>query len=164
MKLESLESLLIHELQDLHNAEKQLTSALPKMAKAANNPALRQAFESHLEETRKHVHRLEEAIEHLGASPKGVKCHAMEGLIKEGEELLQADDVDPSVLDAALICAAQRVEHYEIAGYGCALTFARELNHPRVAELLSATFEEEKAADSKLTTLAESGINQAAEA
>ncbi len=164
MKLESLESLLIHEMKDLLNAEKQLTKALPKMAKAATNPGLRQAFEDHLEETRKQVHRLEEAIEHLGASARGVKCHAMEGLVKEGEELLKNDEVDPHVLDAALICAAQRVEHYEMAGYGCAVTFARQLNHTRVAELLETTLEEEKAADAKLTSLAESGINEAAEA
>ena len=118
MKLKDLHSLFVHELKDLYSAEKQLVKALPEMAEAATNEDLRSAFEQHLEETETHIQRLEEVFGTLNVSPRGAKCLAMEGLVAEGSKLLE-EDAEPHVLDAALICAAQRVEHYEIAGYGC---------------------------------------------
>jgi ferritin-like metal-binding protein YciE len=161
-KLASLNDLLIEELKDLYSAENQLVKALPKMAKGANSAELRQGFEDHLEQTRKQVERLEEAAQMLDASLKGKKCKAMEGLIEEGKELL-SEDADPAVLDAGLIAAAQKVEHYEIASYGTVCTWARELGLTDVADLLAETLEEEKATDEKLTELAEQGINREAE-
>lgn len=161
MKLNDLQSLLVHELKDLHSAEKQLTRALPKMAKAAASDELRAAFEEHLEQTRGHVERLEKIFEELEASPRGPKCEAMEGLIEEGKELME-EDAAPEVLDAALICAAQRVEHYEIAGYGCARTLAQTLGMKSAAKLLQQTLDEEGQADKKLTDIAESSVNQMA--
>src|SRR5689334_550179 len=128
MKMKTLEDLLAHELKDLYSAEKQLTKALPKMAKAASSDALREAFEGHLEETEEQISRLEQVFEKLELPSRGHKCKAMEGLIEEGKEILE-EDMEDNVRDAALIAAAQRVEHYEIAGYGCARTFAELLGH-----------------------------------
>lgn len=164
MKLNTLADLLLHELKDLYSAETQLTKALPKMAKAATNPDLRAGFEEHLEQTRNHVARLDAIGEKLGARLTGHKCQAMEGLIKEGAELI-GEDADESVRDAGLIGAAQRVEHYEMAGYGTARTLAMQLGHSEIADLLEETLEEEKDTDAKLTELAESAVNlEAAEA
>jgi len=165
MSLESLHDLYVHELKDLYNAEHQLLKALPKMAKAASAPELKAAFEEHLEVTRKQVERLDQIFTELEVSPKGKKCKAMEGLIEEGKEILEAKDAEPSVRDAALIAAAQRVEHYEMAGYGCVRTFANLLGYDDAAVLLQETLDEEGEADQKLTVLAESIINiDAAEA
>jgi ferritin-like metal-binding protein YciE len=157
MQLGSLHELYVEELKDLYNAENQLLKALPKMARAASAPELRTAFEDHLEETQRQVQRLEQIFKKLNASPKGKKCKAMEGLIEEGKEVM--DEAQPPVLDAALIAAAQRVEHYEMAGYGCARTFARLLGYEAAADLLQETLDEEAAADKKLTELAETLIN-----
>jgi len=161
MKLTTLQELLVEELRDLYSAENQLVKALPKMAKAASNEELRDAITAHLEETRKHVERLDQAFEQLDATPGRKKCKAMEGLIAEGKEVI-SEDAEPTVHDAALIAAAQRVEHYEIAGYGSARTFARILGEEEVANLLQQTLDEEAAADEKLTSIAMAGINQAA--
>ena len=158
MKLESLQDLLVHELKDLYSAENQLVKALPKMAKGAESEDLKAAFEEHLEVTKTQVERLETIFEELGVSPKGKKCKAMEGLIEEGAELL-SEDGEPSVKDAALIAAAQKVEHYEIAGYGCARTYAQLLGMDKAAELLQETLDEEGETDKKLTELAESVVN-----
>ena len=156
--MDSLRDLLIHELKDLHNAESQLTKALPKVIKAVSNKKLREAISAHLEETRSHVERLEQAFEILDERPRGTKCDAMEGLIKEGEKLLQ-EDAEAEVLDAALIAAAQRIEHYEMAGYDCARAFARQLGETDVARLLKQTLDEESAANKKLTQIAEDHVN-----
>ena len=158
MKLGSLQELYVEELKDLYSAENQLLQALPKMAKAASSSDLRTAFEDHLEQTRDQVERLEKIFKKLDASPKGKKCKAMEGLIEESNELL-TEEAEPEVLDAALIAAAQRVEHYEMAGYGSVRTFARLLGHEEAADLLQETLDEEEAADKKLTELAETTIN-----
>lgn len=158
MKLKTLHDLYVDELKDLYNAENQLLKALPKMAKAASDPQLAQAFTDHLEETTGHVDRLEKIFKKLDASPKGKKCKAMEGLLEEGKDLM-AEDADPSVMDAALIAAAQRVEHYEMAGYGCVRTYARLLGYEEAADLLQETLDEEGTADKKLTDLAETVIN-----
>jgi len=162
MKLESLQDLLISELKDIYSAENQILKALPKMAKAAASDDLKAAFKTHLEETKGQVERLDQIFEMLEASPRGKKCKAMQGLIEEGSELL-SEDADPYVLDAALIAAAQKVEHYEIASYGCVRTWAQELGFDEVVELLEATLDEEKATDEKLTELAESHVNAEAE-
>jgi ferritin-like metal-binding protein YciE len=161
MKMKTLHDLFVHELKDLHSAEKQLLRALPRMAKAASSDDLKQAFESHLAETEEHVTRLDQIFEQLEISNRGHKCKAMEGLIEEGKDLL-AEDIDSEVLDAALICAAQRVEHYEIAGYGCARTFARRLGMEDIAQTLQQTLDEEGATDQKLTQIAESHVNEEA--
>jgi ferritin-like metal-binding protein YciE len=158
MKLGSLQDLYVEELKDLYSAENQLLKALPKMAKAASSAELRTAFEHHLEQTKGQVERLETIFKKLGSSPKGKKCKAMEGLIEEGSELME-QQAAPAVMDAALIAAAQRVEHYEMAGYGCVRTFARLLGHKEAADLLQATLQEEAAADKKLSKLAEGTIN-----
>lgn len=158
MKLKTLHDLYVDELKDLYNAENQLLKALPKMAKAASDPQLAQAFTDHLEETTGHVDRLEKIFKKLDASPKGKKCKAMEGLLEEGKDLM-AEDAAPSVMDAALIAAAQRVEHYEMAGYGCVRTYARLLGYEEAADLLQETLDEEGTADKKLTDLAETIIN-----
>jgi ferritin-like metal-binding protein YciE len=160
-KMKTLEDLFHHELKDLYSAEKQLTKALPKMAKAATNEDLRTAFESHLEETEGHVERLEKILSKLGLGTRGPKCAAMEGLIEEGKEVLE-EEMEDDVRDAALIAAAQRVEHYEMAGYGCARTFAEQLGHDDAVALLQATLDEERGADEKLTQIALSGVNQTA--
>ena len=158
MKMESLRELLSHELSDLYSAENQLLKALPKMAKAASSPELKAAFEEHLEETKGQVERLNTVFEKLGESPKRKKCKAMEGLIEEGSEMIDLEG-DDAVKDAALIAAAQRVEHYEMAGYGCSRTFATILGLNEVADLLQETLDEEGNADKKLTEIAETTIN-----
>jgi ferritin-like metal-binding protein YciE len=162
MKVNSMEDLLIHELQDLYSAEKQLTKVLPRMAKVTTNPALAELFRRHLEETQTHVTRLEDILAELGAHTCSTPCKAMEGLIAEADHLL-GDVEDDSVRDAAIIGAAQRVEHYEIAGYGTARTYAQLLGNLQVAEMLQRTLDEEHATDVKLTTLAVGRINDAAE-
>jgi len=160
MPLDTLQSLLLDELRDLYNAENQLLKALPKMAKAATAPELKAAFTEHLEVTRGQIERLDTIFATLGASPKGKKCKAMEGLIAEAKELLEEKgDAEPSVFDAALIASGQRVEHYEMAGYGCVRTFANLLGFTDAAALLQETLDEEGEADKKLTELAETVIN-----
>lgn len=161
MKMKTLNDLFVHELKDLYSAEKQLLKALPKMAKAATNEDLREALENHLAETEEQFSRLEEILESLDVSPRGAKCPAMEGLIEEGKEFLE-EDTEDDVRDAAIICSAQRVEHYEIAAYGCARTFAEQLGHDQAAQLLQQTLDEEKSADGKLTEIAVSRVNQEA--
>jgi ferritin-like metal-binding protein YciE len=162
MKLASLQDLFVEQLQDLHDAENQILKALPKMAKAASAPELRQAFEQHLEQSRMHVERLDRVFSQLGAKSKGKPCKAMQGLLAEGEEMIK-EKADPAVRDAGLIAAAQRVEHYEIAGYGCVHTYANQLGQPQAAQLLQQTLNEEGATDKKLTRLAETLINLEAE-
>lgn len=158
MKLASLEDLFVEQLRDLHSAEKQLLKALPKMAKGASSAPLRGAFEAHLKQTEGHVERLEAIFQEMGQKPAGQKCKAMEGLIAEGGELLEAD-ADPAVLDAALIAAAQRVEHYEMAGYGSAASFATILGHKKAAKLLQETLVEETTTDQQLGELAHQTVN-----
>ena len=162
MKLHSLEELFYEQLRDMFDAEKQLVKALPKMAKAATADELRRAFEDHLEETRGHVQRLESVFEAFGKKARGKTCQAMEGLIEEGADIIDAD-AEPMVRDAGLIAAAQRVEHYEMAVYGCLHTWARQISNREVAELLEQTLSEEKEADQKLTHIAESLVNLAAQ-
>jgi ferritin-like metal-binding protein YciE len=156
----SLQELLEHELRNLYDAEHRLTDALPKLAEKAGNPSLKAAFKNHLRETEKHVERLESIFDHIGVEVEREKCDAMVGLIKEGDQILDAEG-DSNVLDAALIAAAQRAEHYEIAAYGSARAFARQLGNEYVAELLEQTLDEEKAADHLLTEIAESAVNPA---
>jgi ferritin-like metal-binding protein YciE len=153
-----LEELLVDELKDLYNAENQIVKALPKMAKAATSPELKRAFERHLEETRRHVERLNQVADSLDVKLTGKKCYGMEGLIEEGKEIME-EDLDESAIDAGLIGAAQKVEHYEIAAYGTARTHAQLLGHNKIAKLLQQTLDEEGATDKKLTALAESVIN-----
>jgi ferritin-like metal-binding protein YciE len=160
-KIETLHDLLIHELKDLYSAETQLVKALPKMAKAASDERLKEAFQKHLAQTQEQVSRLEQIAKTLEFSPKGKKCVAMEGLIAEGQETISEDAAD-SVKDAALIIAAQKVEHYEIAGYGSLREFADLLGYDEVRSLLEATLEEEHATDEELTEIA-SSINVEAE-
>ncbi len=157
----TLHKMLVDELRDLYHAEKQLTKALPKLAKAATHEGLRDAFESHLEQTREHVSRLEKVFGSLDEPATAKPCPGMAGIVEEASELLQ-EDAAPAVLDAALIAAAQRAEHYEIGAYGTCVAWARLLGHSAAVELLEQTLEEEKAADHQLTSLAESEINQAA--
>jgi ferritin-like metal-binding protein YciE len=152
MPNEGLKELYIDELKDLHSAESQLVKALPKMAKAAASEELRHGFEEHLAQTKEHVARLEKIFEALDESPKGKKCVGMEGLVKEGSEVI-GEDFEDAVKDAALIGAAQRVEHYEIAAYGTASEFARILGESEHVSLLEETLEEEKETDQKLTEL-----------
>ena len=149
MTKNSLKELYVEELKDLFSAENQLTKALPKMAKAASSDELRQGFEEHLEQTRGHVERLQQIFETLGEKGTGKKCLGMEGLVKEGTEIM-GEDFEDAMMDAALISAAQRVEHYEIAGYGCVRIFARLLGDEKAAELLQQTLDEEAEADKKL--------------
>src|SRR5688572_660952 len=158
MEMDHLQDLLLHELRDLYNAENQLLKALPRMAKAASSPELRKAFELHTRETKGQVQRLEKVFKSLGEKARGKKCHAMEGLIEEGKELMQ-EDMEPEVLDAGLIGAAQKVEHYEIASYGTVRTYAQLLGNDEAARLLQETLDEEGATDKKLTALAQSLIN-----
>ena len=162
MKLTSLHDLYVEELRDLYSAETQIVKALPKMAKAATHEELRTAFEEHLEQSKEHVERLEQIFESLDESPKGKKCKGLQGLVEEAEELM-GEDMTPNVLDAGLIAAAQRVEHYEIAVYGTLCTFAELLGRGEDHDLLGQTLEEEKEADSRLTEVAESAINADAE-
>src|SRR5262245_29976457 len=161
MKLQSLEDLMLDQLKDLYSAENQIVKALPKMAKAASAPELQIAFEDHLEQTKDHVERLEQIAERLGLSLRGKRCKAVEGLIEEAKELLD-EDADPDVRDAALIAGAQRVEHYEIAGYGCTRTYAQLLGDEESAQLLKQTLNEEGETDKNLTQLAEGLINRRA--
>lgn len=161
MKLNSLHDLYISELKDLYDAENRILKALPKMAEAASSPDLRSAFEEHLQQTRRHAERLEQILRGLDESPKGQKCKGIEGIIDEGEDLM-GKDTPASVCDAALISSAQRVEHYEIAAYGSARTFAHRLGFHDQAELLNQTLQEEGETDKKLTALAESHINEEA--
>lgn len=158
MKLATLHDLYVDELRDLYSAEHQLLKALPKMVKAATAPELAEAFNDHLEQTQEQVERLVTIFRKLDVSPKGKTCKAMEGLLEEGKDLMK-EKADPSVMDAALIAAAQRVEHYEMAGYGCVRTYARLLGDDEAADLLQETLNEEGAADQRLTSLAESVIN-----
>lgn len=161
MKLMTLRDLLIDQLTDLRSAETQLVKALPKVAKAVNSDELREAILSHLEETKGHVERLDQAFDLLDVKAGRKKCKAMEGLLEEGDETV-AEDAEPMVHDAAIIAAAQRIEHYEIAAYGCSRTFAKMLGEKAVADLLQQTLDEESAADEALTEIAMSGINKAA--
>jgi ferritin-like metal-binding protein YciE len=158
MEMETLRDLYVHELKDLHSAEKQLTSALPKMAKAAKNRQLRAAFNQHLEQTKRQAKRLEKVLQNLDESARGPKCEGMEGLIKEGDKMVK-EDAEDEVRDAGLIAAAQRVEHYEIAGYGCARTYAQLLGDKSGARQLDISLREEANTDKKLTKLAHSVIN-----
>jgi ferritin-like metal-binding protein YciE len=160
-KFNSLEELFHHELKDVYDAEQRITEALPKMAEKAHNPELKQAFNNHLRQTEKHVERLEAVFEHRGLQPERVKCDAIVGIIKEGDHVLGAEGCMDTI-DAGLISAAQKVEHYEIASYGTLRTFAQRLNDDYSAELLSQTLDEEKETDSKLTGIAESAVNPAA--
>ena len=161
MSADNLREALVEEIRDLYNAEKQLVKALPKMAKGAESDELREAFESHLEETENQVARLERVFELLDEKPRGKHCAGMAGIVEEGSEKLQ-EDIEGSVLDAMLIASAQKVEHYEISAYGTAIAWAEALSLNEVVTVLNETLEEEKAADEKLSALAEAGINQAA--
>jgi len=158
MKLDTLKTLYIDELRDLYNAENQLLKALPKMAKGASSEDLKDAFEKHLEQTRSHVERLEEVFQEIGETPKGKTCKAMKGLIEEGSEILK-EDGEESVIDAGIIVAAQKVEHYEIASYGSVRTFAQLLGKDRSAELLQTTLDEESETNETLNQLAEEIVN-----
>jgi ferritin-like metal-binding protein YciE len=161
-KLTSLDDLFVHELQDIYHAEGQIIKALPKMKQAATHPDLKDAFEEHLLQTEGQVRRLEQAFKLLGVPVKGKKCEGMAGLLEEGRLTMELD-ADPPVLDAALIAAAQKVEHYEIAAYGCVCTYAEMLGYDQVHELLGQSLDEEETTDQKLTALAESVINPEAE-
>jgi ferritin-like metal-binding protein YciE len=156
--IHTMDDLFLHVLQDLYYAEKQILKALPKMADKATNRELTAAFKSHLQESEKHVSRLEQAFEFLGEKPKGTQCPAIDGIIEEADDIAGEID-DKKVLDAALIAAAQAVEHYEITRYGTVISWAEELGKDAVAKLLSATLKEEKTADKKLTALAEKKLN-----
>jgi len=161
MHLESLRDVITDGLKDLYNAENQLVKALPKMAKGAGSEELRNALTEHLEQTKNHVSRIEEACRIMNITPKGKTCHAMKGLIEEGSEILD-EDGSPSAKDAAMIAAAQKVEHYEISAYGSLRTFATVLGENQLAELLNETLQEESEADKKLTQIAETGLNEEA--
>jgi ferritin-like metal-binding protein YciE len=162
MEMESLQELLVEEMRDIYNAEKQLLKALPKMAKTATNPQLKKAFETHTRETEGHVQRLEKAFEKLGKKASGKKCAAMEGLIEEGKEMM-GEDMDEETMDAALIAIAQKVEHYEIASYGTVRTWAQQVGDDQLARVLQQTLDEEGKTDKLLTQLAESVNVQAAQ-
>ena len=158
MELNTLKDLYIHELKDLYSAETQIIKALPKMVKAAANKQLAAAFEAHLAQTRRQAERLEKLLKRHGESTRGPKCQGMEGVLKEGDEMLEEDAL-PEVRDAGLIAAAQRVEHYEMAGYGCARTYAEELGDTQGAKVLATTLLEEEKADEKLSKIAKSVVN-----
>jgi ferritin-like metal-binding protein YciE len=163
MPAENLQELLIDELKDIYSAEKQITRALPKMAKAAKSPALRQAFETHLDETKGQIERLDQIFDTLGKKAGGKVCHGMQGVIEEGKEMM--DELEKGdVRDAGLISAAQRVEHYEIAAYGTVREYAKMLGQKDVAKLLDQTLEEEKATDEKLNSIAAQVNNEAMKA
>jgi ferritin-like metal-binding protein YciE len=161
MALKTLQDLFVGELQDVYSAEKQILEALPMMAKTASSPDLRRAFVAHHKQTEDQVARLDTIFEHLGVSHRGKKCKGMEGLLAEGTEIMEQEG-EPAVIDAALIAAAQRVEHYEIAAYGCLHTYATLLGQPKAATLLEQTLEEEEATDRLLSELADGGVNEAA--
>jgi len=158
MEMNDLQELMVEELRDLYSAENQLLKALPKVAKATDNGELRAAFEQHTQETQVHVERLEQIFKQLGEKPTGKKCKGMEGLIEENKEMM-SEDAEPEVMDAGLIVGSQKIEHYEIAGYGSAVTFAKLLGNDQAAQLLSQTLDEEERTDKKLTEIAESTIN-----
>src|SRR5687768_3504732 len=158
MEIESLQELMIEEMRDLYNAETQLTKAMPRMAKKASNPQLKKAFETHLRETEGQVKRLQQIFEKLGKKPTGKKCHGMEGLLEEAKDMM-GEDMDEDAMDAALIAAAQKVEHYEIASYGTVRTWAQLIGDDQTAKLLQQTLDEEGKTDKLLTELAESSIN-----
>ncbi len=161
MKLNSLDDLLVEELQDLYDAESQLVKALPKMAKAASNDTLKRAFEEHLEQTKGHVNRLEQVFQSLGQKAKSKTCEAMKGLVEEASDFLD-ESAEASVRDAGMIACAQKVEHYEISGYGSVRTWAQQLGHHEAVRLLQQTLDEEAATDKKLTQIAESMSNRQA--
>lgn len=162
MALDSLQSLFLDELKDIYHAEKQLVKALPRLAKTASAPELKQAFTDHLRETEGQVKRLERVFQELGQTPRAKKCEGMAGLVEEGKKIME-EDGEEAVIDAALIAAAQRVEHYEIAAYGCVCTYAEMLGYDEAHELLGQTLDEEETTDERLTALAESVINVEAE-
>ncbi|HET8625058.1 MAG TPA: ferritin-like domain-containing protein [Gemmatimonadales bacterium] len=162
MSLDSLEGLFIDQLKDMLHAEKQLVRALPRMAKAAASPELQAAITQHLKETQNQVQRLERVFREFDETPRTKVCRGMLGLVEEGKEILEQEGED-AVVDAALISAAQRVEHYEIAAYGCLITYAQLLGQDRAARLLQENLAEEEAADKKLTKIAEGGVNQEAQ-
>ena len=157
----TLHEAFVEELRDTYDAEKQLTKALPKMAKAASSPELREAIESHLEETRQQVERLEQVFESIEEKARGKHCEGIAGIIQEAQAIMQ-EDFDEATADACLIAAAQRAEHYEMAAYGTLVAWARAMGHDDAADLLQETLDEEKAADEKLNSLAEGGINEQA--
>ncbi len=161
MALDSLKALYVEQLKDLYSAETQITNALPKMIKKSSNAKLKKAFEDHLELTREHLDRLQKIFDDLGEKPTGHHCKGMEGLLKEGEEMMQ-EKSDPQALDAGLIAAAQRVEHYEMAGYGCVRTYAKALGRKDEQKTLQKTLDEEGKTDHDLTDLAEDVVNQKA--
>jgi ferritin-like metal-binding protein YciE len=163
MSLDSLQSLFLEELKDIYHAEKQLVQALPRLAKAAHSPELREAVTSHLRETEGHVERLQQIFQDLGHAARGKRCKGMEGLLEEGKEIME-EEGEPAVIDAALIAGAQRVEHYEIAAYGCLRTYAELLRYDSAVRLLSETLAEEEAADRKLNSIAEGKVNAEAAA
>jgi ferritin-like metal-binding protein YciE len=162
MEMESLKDLFIDQLKDIYSAETQVTKALPKMAKAASSTELQDAFKMHLNQTQDQIKRLDEIFDSLGKNPKGKKCKGMQGLLEEGEEMM-SEDADPDVMDAGLIAAAQRVEHYEISAYGTARAYARVLGDEKAASLLEQTLREESQTDQKLNQLAEGQINMRAQ-
>lgn len=162
MKINNLNDLYIDQIRDLYNAEKQVEKSLPKMVKSSSSQELQHGFEMHLEQTKQQIDRLTQIFEELNIRPTGKACQGMEGILTEGEEFLKDKGIDPAVKDAALIASAQRVEHYEIAGYGTARTYAQKLGYTKAAKLLEQTLQEERQTDEKLTLLAESGINQQA--
>lgn len=157
-KLSSLEDLFVEQLRDIYDAENQIVKALPMMAKAASSPDLKQAFEMHTEQSRAQIARLEQVFNQMGVKAEGKTCKAMQGLIAEGQEMMK-EKADPSVMDAGLIAAAQRVEHYEMASYGTVRTFATQLGHNQAAQLLEQTLREEEQTDKMLTKIAENVIN-----
>lgn len=161
-KMQTLEDLYTDLLKDLYSAEKQLVKALPKMAKNAGSADLQKAFQEHLKQTERQAERIERIFNEMGGSPRGKKCVGMEGLIEEGNEIMK-EDAEPQVLDAGLIAAAQKVEHYEIAGYGTARSWAERLGYNKAARLLQETLDEESMANEKLTQIAESHVNMEAQ-
>jgi ferritin-like metal-binding protein YciE len=161
-KMRTLEDLYVDHLKDLYSAEKQLVKALPKMAKNASSPDLQKAFQEHLRQTERQVERIERIFSELDGSPRGKKCVGMEGLIEEGNEIMK-EDAEPEVMDAGLIAAAQKVEHYEIASYGTVRAWAERLGFDRAARLLQETLDEESMANEKLTQIAESHVNMEAQ-
>jgi ferritin-like metal-binding protein YciE len=163
MSLDSLQSLFLEELKDVYHAEKQLVKALPRLAKSANSPELKEAITAHLGETEGHVERIERIFQDLGQAARGKRCKGMEGLLEEGKEVME-EEGEPAVIDAALIAGAQRVEHYEIAAYGCLRAYAQLLGYDNAVKLLSETLAEEEAADQKLNAIAESTVNAQAAA
>jgi ferritin-like metal-binding protein YciE len=161
-KMQTLEDLYVDHLKDLYSAEKQVMKALPKMAKNASSSDLQKAFQEHLKQTERQVERIDRIFTEMGGSPRGKKCVGMEGLIEEGNEIMK-EDAEPEVLDAGLIAAAQKVEHYEIASYGTVRAWAERLGYTRAAQLLQETLDEESMANEKLTQIAESHVNMEAQ-